>query len=419
MAMLIISACGQAETNAVEEAISQQQVANSVINPLNFDLGATTYKVDALKGDTIFLDNGGTVIFDTECFVDAKGNPVKGEVDVAWQEFHSLADIMASGIPMKYDSAGVDNDLVSGGMFTIDASQKGEQLKMAKGKGAQVNLVSIQDTPCYNFYDLDEETGDWSYQTTKTGEVVEDEEQAVEKIDGTIIEANLSLKNFPELQDEYLVGWKTTSEVPEKTKAWLKQTSTKIRILKQVGKTYVLEAKAGEAIKTFKAVPYSMQQAVADSKKNQSELDKEINEIEEYQKKMASGQVVRSIRIEGFGTYNWDICNMRENSRGVIASFDFPKGVNVKLVTMSLISPEENAIINYNPEGDRKFSYDPSKKNCLVAILPSNELVVVSSRDFGKVRRVSDGGSYTFKFKRTGIKLETPEDLAHYIDRLI
>jgi len=418
-ALLVIAACGQTEKKAAVESESQQVITESVIKPLNFDLGATTYKVDAVKGDTIFLDNGGTVVFDTECFVDSKGNPVKGEVDVAWQEFHSLADIMASGIPMKYDSAGVDNDLVSGGMFTIKASQNDEQLEMGKGKGAEVNMVSLQDTPCYNFYDLDEKTGDWTYQTTKSGKVVEDTEPVSEKVDGTIIEAKLSLKKFPELQKKDLIGWKTTTDLPEKTKNWLKQTSTRIRILERFPEFYVLEAKAGESVKTFKAKPYTVEEAIADSRKNQSEHDKAINEIEEYQKKMAVGKVVRSIRIAGFGTYNWDICKIRSNSRAIVASFEFPKGINKKLVTMSLVSPEENAIINYNPEGDPKFSFDPGKKNCLVAILPSNELVVVSNKAFAKARKLSNGSSFTFKFKRTGIKLETPEDLSHYIDRLI
>ena len=234
-ALLVLIACGQAETNAVIKAKSGEVIPESVIKPLNFDLGATTYKVDALKGDTIFLDNGGTVVFDTDCFVDSKGNLVKGEVDLAWQEFHSLADIMASGIPMKFDSAGVGHNLISGGMFTIQASQKGQAIEMAKGKGAEVNMVSLQDTPCYNFYDLDEETGDWSYQTTKNGEVVEEIEPTVEKVECAIIEAQLSLKDYPELQDKDLIGWKTTTELSKKTATWLKQPTTKIRILKNDG----------------------------------------------------------------------------------------------------------------------------------------------------------------------------------------
>jgi hypothetical protein len=418
-ALLVLIACGQAETNAAIKAESGEAIAESVIKPLNFDLGATTYKVDALKGDTIFLDNGGTVVFDTDCFVDSEGNLVKGEVDVAWQEFHSLADIMASGIPMKFDSAGVDNDLISGGMFTIQASQKGQQIEMAKGKGAEVNMVSLQDTPCYNFYDLDEETGDWNYQTTKNGEVVEEIEPTVDKVDGAIIEAQLSLKDYPELQDKDLIGWKTTTELSKKTTSWLKQPTTKIRILKNAGNFYVLEAKAGKALKTFKANPYTIEQAIIDSRANQSEHDQAINEIEEYQNKMAAGKVVRSIRVEGFGTYNWDICGKRENSRGILASFDFPTGVNKKLVTMSLISPEENAVINYNPEGDHNFSFDPGKKCCLVAILPSNELVIVDNNGFNKARELSNGSPHTFTFKKTGIKLESPEELSHYIDKLI
>ena len=84
-----------------------------------------------------------------------------------------------------------------------------------------------------------------------------------------------------------------------------------------------------------------------------------------------------------------------------------------------MISPEENAVINYNPEGDPNFSFDPGKKCCLVAILPSNELVIVDNNSFNKARELSNGSPHTFTFKKTGIKLESPEDLSRYIDKLI
>ena len=235
ISIFMFSACNQTKEKIVKLSEDETVEASvSVVNPMNFDLGATTFKVDATYGDTVYLPNGGSVLFDTECFVDSKGKLVKGEVDVQWQEFHTLAEIAASGIPMKYDSAGVANDLESGGMFTISASQKGKPLQMAKGKGAEVNLVSLQDTPCYNFYALDDKTGAWNYETTKTSEVVEVAEVEPVENEKTILEANLNMAKFPELNKDDIIGWKVIDQLSPTTKNWLSNDATQVRLVEKM-----------------------------------------------------------------------------------------------------------------------------------------------------------------------------------------
>lgn len=413
------TSCNQAKEKIVKFSESET-VGRSVINPLNFDLGAATFKVDAINGDTIFLDNGGSILFDTKCFVDSKGKPVKGKVDIQWQEFHSLAEIAASGIPMKYDSAGVANDFESGGMFTIKASQNGEQLEMANGKGATVNLVSLQDTPCYNFYALDEKTGGWVYETTKTSDVIEEADEKVAEPEKLILDANLKMDKFPELNQDEIIGWEVNDKLSQNTKTWLAQTSTQVRLVEKLAENlYIIEAKVGKVSKTFEAVPYTIKKAQADSKNNRSDVLAAIDEIVKFQMDNAAGSIVRSIKIAGFGTYNWDIIHLRENPRLLVANFSYPENVNASLVSLSLISPEENAIVTYNPEKDANFSFDPKKKNCLVGILPTNEIVVVKNSGFNKARNLRNGSEYTFKFEKTGIKLSSPDDLTKYLDELI
>ncbi len=203
-AILILSACKSGNENILKHNISKETV--SCIKPFEgLEIKENVFEIESAEKSVINLKNGGKIEFPANAFVDAQGNPVQGKVEIEWQEFHSLTDIILSGIPMKYDSAGVQNNFQSGGMFTIKAKQNDENVDLAPNKKAKVDLASMQDTPCYNFYKLDEEKGDWAYKTTKNGTKNPNfkAEKAVEKVkEPQIIDAQVDTKAFPELQNK-------------------------------------------------------------------------------------------------------------------------------------------------------------------------------------------------------------------------
>ncbi|MCR9173415.1 MAG: hypothetical protein NXI10_13020 [bacterium] len=425
LASLVLFGCTTSEVAQKENKSKnedKEQLA-SVIEPMSFDQGAETYMVNADEADTIFAPTGSTILFEPNSFVDADGKPIKGKVKVEWQEFHSLGDIIASGIPMKYDSAGVAHDFESGGMFTIAANHKGKPAEIAPGKSVEVNLASMQDTPCYNFYELDEKTGDWDYKMTKNGEKVEEdaatEDQASEET-GTIFEMDLNTHSFPELANQSILGWQAEKDLSAKERSWIRQSTTKVRIAKKnANGTYQLEAKDKKATKSYDVTPYTEEQAIADSKENEKALEDQANELIAYQAKVAAGKVIRSVAITGFGTYNWDVIYKRENSLPLFAKFSYPKGVNPDLVSLQLISPEENFVVKYNSTEDPMFSFDPEKRNLLIGILPNNEIVSMSNNGFNAARGKSKGSEHTFKLEKTGIKLKSAKDIMKYMNQLI
>ncbi|HRD40305.1 MAG TPA: hypothetical protein PLC65_16880, partial [Bacteroidia bacterium] len=67
-------------------------------------------------------------------FVNKAGPDIIGDVEIQYREMHDQADIIASGIPMTYDSAGTKYHFESAGMFDIKASQNGEQVFLKHGK---------------------------------------------------------------------------------------------------------------------------------------------------------------------------------------------------------------------------------------------------------------------------------------------
>ncbi len=424
-AILLLAACN-ADHEIVNSTQDQSKIDQSVIRPIEgIEPSSVSYTVNAIRRDTILLANGGSILFEENSFVDEKGNPVRGEVDVEWQEFHSLADIAVSGIPMKYDSSGVQYDLISGGMFTIHASQGDKEVRLAPGKQATVNLVSLQDTPCYNFYQLDEKTGEWAYQTTKEGEKVETpKEQGGQKKqeEAQVLDMTVDTRGFDELNTQEIVGWVPAESLDPETSVWLTSNFASTRMLRgNADGTYQVEVRIKKRTEELRLKPYTLKDAQADTRKNELAFAQEMDEVKAYQQKLAQGKIIRSIQIADFGTYNWDIVCKRENSVKLFAHFEFPKKTNKKLVTLFLISPDENAIVAYDPTGDDKFSYDPGKRNCLIAIMPDNQLMVVNSTDFKKAGKFSKFGkpSCTYTFKDAGVKLRSAQDIENHLPKFI
>ncbi|NRA11547.1 MAG: hypothetical protein HRT57_06305, partial [Crocinitomicaceae bacterium] len=356
IAGLIVS-CQSTGKNIIADSDPKTDEKKSAIQPIaNVDSQSQLFQVEANEADTILLPNGGSIVFEKNSFVDSKGKVVKGKVDVKWEEFHSLEDIMLSGIPMKYDSAGVAHDLVSGGMFTISASQKNKEVEMAEGKSTKVNLVSLQDTPCYNFYVLDEETGDWAYESTETGEVLKDAvepKKSEPDSNSEILQIELMTDNIEELHGKDIVGWKTVTPLNAKDKNILASRYTKSKLeTTDIKGEYLAKIVIGKKTHDYKVKPYFMSDAVKYSRGNNAEIAAETKALLKYANDVANGKVIRSIEIDNFGTYNWDVVNKRENSKRMIASFTFPDKTDSRIISLFLISPDENIIVNYNAGGD-------------------------------------------------------------------
>lgn len=410
----------------VNETNKTDDLQTSVIQPLEgVDNNPLLFSVDAIRQDTVFLSNGGSVIFQENSFVDEKGRPVSGKVDVHWQEFHSLADIAVSGIPMKYDSAGTNYDLVSGGMFTIHATQGSKDLQLADGKEATVNLVSLQDTPCYNFYELDEKTGQWDYQTTASSELVPEEapvQVATSKKEDMLLDMKVDVRSMPELNPQEIVGWVAADPLDADTEKWLESNFAATKLLRNnADGTYQVEVKIRKKTAEFRIRPYTLKEAQMATRTNERELKADLNEILVYQQRLAAGKVVRSIEIPNFGTYNWDIAYKRENSVIFAANFEFPVKTNKSLISLFLISPDENAIVKYDATGSDQFSYDPDKRNCLIAIMPDNRLMVVDNENIRKAQKTSKSGKATgsFEFKDAGVTIRSASDIENHLPKFI
>jgi len=123
----------------------------------------TTYKVDNSKGANLKHHTNSKIKIPKNTFVNKKGEEITGEVEIMYREFHDQADIITSGIPMTYDSAGIKSTFESAGMFDIQGSQNGEPVFMKQGKAVTVEFASTQTEDHFNQYFLDTVAKNWKY----------------------------------------------------------------------------------------------------------------------------------------------------------------------------------------------------------------------------------------------------------------
>ena len=127
------------------------------------DVPYTSYKVKAEQGGTIKHKTNSKIIIPKKAFVNKQGEDIIGDVEIQYREFHNQADIIASGIPMSYDSAGVKSTLESAGMIDIRGYQNGEPIFINPKKQITVEFQSEHTADKYNMYVLDTIAKNWVY----------------------------------------------------------------------------------------------------------------------------------------------------------------------------------------------------------------------------------------------------------------
>jgi hypothetical protein len=125
------------------------------------DVPYNTYKVNSAKGGEIAHHTKSKLKIPKNAFVNKAGQEIIGDVEIQYREFHDQADIIASGIPMTYDSAGTQYTFESAGMFDVKGYQNGEEVYLKQGKPITVELASRYTDDTYNQYYLDTIAQNW------------------------------------------------------------------------------------------------------------------------------------------------------------------------------------------------------------------------------------------------------------------
>lgn len=169
----------------------QELVAQPFIHPpvkgVNVELAQYSIPSNELQ----VLHYGETKIeIPVNAFLDSAGHPVQGKIDLFYREFHDVAEIFLSGIPMQYDSADTQYHFESAGMFEIRAFQQEKEVFVNSEAPIVVKMQSRNAGNYFNKYYLDEASENWNYlekdvailpQTNGDSSVVSDVEQILER----------------------------------------------------------------------------------------------------------------------------------------------------------------------------------------------------------------------------------------------
>jgi hypothetical protein len=136
------------------------------------DIQQNSYSVNADDGSKIYYKSGTVLDIPANAFVDKDGKIITGEVMMNYREFRDPIEILASGIPMNYDSAGSNTWFTSGGMFELTASFEGEEVFMNPNTTVKVDLATTDPDTDFNLYHLDAESGQWVYDNSNVNTVV-------------------------------------------------------------------------------------------------------------------------------------------------------------------------------------------------------------------------------------------------------
>ncbi|MCD6065224.1 MAG: hypothetical protein K0S33_50 [Bacteroidetes bacterium] len=126
-------------------------------------LAYSKYTVNANKGGVITHKTTSQITVPKAAFVKKDGKEVTGNVEIHYREMHDVVDQLVSGIPMRYDSAGVKHDFESAGMIDIKGFHEGEEVFIKPGKNLDINMVSRKDGTRFNLYYLDTVAKKWDY----------------------------------------------------------------------------------------------------------------------------------------------------------------------------------------------------------------------------------------------------------------
>lgn len=152
------------QTHHTSSTSSSNKQSKAFITPPipKLNVPYTSYNVNADKGKVIVHQKSNSkIIIPQKAFVNKQGQDIIGDVEIQYREFHNQADIIASGIPMTYDSAGVRYHFESAGMIDIKGFQNGEPVFINPKKVVTIEFNSEYKDDRYNMYRLDTLAQNW------------------------------------------------------------------------------------------------------------------------------------------------------------------------------------------------------------------------------------------------------------------
>ncbi len=423
-------------------SVSQNQV-------LNIENEVQYLKVKNNADKKIELKSGSMLSFPKNCFVDKNGKPIKGEVDIAFEEFLTPGSIIASQIDMTYNQDGEKINFESAGMFRILAFKDNNPVFIAPEKTIKIGLPTNDESSGFNTYYSPSNGGDWNYlEDSKCEKKPNDisnntsisldnnSSKHVEPIAPSAYKNNGKYFDLQLYTNDKLLGvvWEYAGDKKEEDPAinpeWQSEewTSASIKPLEGatngvyeislIGKTKSISTIARPVYKG-KVLDAANQEFNEDLKVFNQMIEQQKN-FEKQQK--AENAMMRFVEVNRLGLYNYDRQLKYPNMVELYADFNFGTDTLKNYpISVYLITGNDLAVVKYVPETYSLFRYSTEDVNKLIAILPNQEVLTFSQKSFkNEVPKNSNNKpkDYLFNLKKTGVFAKDASDLDKLIKSL-
>jgi len=412
-----LTSCGQ--LNQKQKLFTINDVFETMLDLEDQDFEHFTISGDI--GGEITSKIGSKVKIPSEAFVFEDGSPVSEEVTLNFREFHSLADILASGINMQYDSAGVSHTLTSGGMVEIRGESEGRIIKVAPGKSLEVQLMSGRDKKDFNLYTMDDSTKQWSYagqpSSERIAESIFPKKPQKALANERLLDLDLDLSEVDSLKGFKNIMWKIEAS---KNKNHPDLIFKKLSSLhwdqmlinaSQYDNTYTLSVKKGKkkmsCMISPKFVGKEYDQKVSSYRKKVSELRKsELSQEAVY---------MRSFLMSSFGMVNCDVISRFGSPKRVYVDY-YSKDPKKEVVFVYWFSQENSVLVPCRLS--ELLIYDLETDNNLFAVFSDGSNGMIGAEEFNKLTKdVKENGFVDFTFE-TLPPLKRKKDLRKEIVKL-
>jgi hypothetical protein len=445
--MLSLFAC-----QSTNKTLEVRQVINKPFQSL--DVQPNEYVLSCDRDTVVKTETGSTIRIKANTLTDASGQPVKGKVRLNYREFHKATDILISGIPMTFDSAGTTYGFESAGMFRIDArDEAGNPVFIKEGSNVGVDMGSYRSGEDYTFYYMDTTEGRWktvgkaaSRENTGKSRSIDSLKKGIDeytqKADDLfkpkrynkgdkILNLDIDYSRIPELKPFHALVWRYTgnSKAMDPTQnTWIYNIKWRDVTLRPSEKNgcYDLFLYSQKVSFRTEVEPVLQGKDLAKAESEYQASLAEFNKIitvyknQEHQKEMEAS-LIRSFNVRQFGIYNWDRFYKDVNAVRIAAKFQYDKKVaGSEIAQVYMIDEERNAVVAYTQESAREFCFIKGQHIKLMAVLPDESIAVMSSEEFERVTGTLDDkdNEITFTLRVNGQKMKKEEDVSNLLASL-
>ena len=397
------------------KTIDKTQIVSVVKPPIEgLEVNKNIFTYSPTKEKIHTTNRGSEVIIPANCLVYADGSAVTENIEIEFKEFHNMAEIALSGIPMLYEENGVPSNFISGGMFEIKGKTlEGEEVMVKEGENITVNLASNKEGN-FDLFLLNEKTGKWSALNQEIKEKPIEEATALptlpNKPNGSDVILDINISKFNGTYGFESNLWKLAGNLSEKNKkkiANTKWTKYEIKVLDEKSMLYELTVSKGLEVIKADVIPVL---SPADRDKCQTKIAEEITKMQQdLTSNFYKPKVERTVKITGFGIVNCDVFEVTDQSLICNYLVEGADNNNISFVQFDLT---KDMMINVP---SKKLQFNRDSKNILVGLLPNQEVAIFTPSQYQEINELPKNSKVDVKFQKLSETINSAEDLQKII----